>query len=159
MSLKQRFEKVFPTNLSKDNFKNLSKRDIISELHGRNLHFTVTSNKKNLKYILDEELHDGIQRLQALMCTKSFDYFDSLNLADYEILVNEPLHDISNHIKNLQKEIQLHLEKRLKPIVQHIIFDSFDSEVKNSGDHWKSLLVITRWFQKEFTNLSSNHNP
>ena len=79
-----------------------------------------------------------------MMCTKSFDYFDSFNLADYEILVNEPLRHISNHIKNLQKEIQLHLEKRLKPIVQQIIFDSFDSEVKNSGDHQKSLLVINR---------------
>ena len=82
------------------------------------------------------------------MCTKSFVYFNILNLADYEILVNEPLHDISNHIKNLQKEIRLHLEKRLKPIVQQIIFDSFDSEVKNSGDYRKILLAITRWFQK-----------
>ena len=52
LSLKQRVEKVFQKNLSKENFKhgkiylykNLSKRDIIRELHGRNLHFTVTSN-------------------------------------------------------------------------------------------------------------------
>ena len=82
------------------------------------------------------------------MCTKSFDYFDSSNSADYETLVNEPLRDISNHVKNLLKEIPLHLEKRLKPIVQQIIFDSFDSEVKNLCDHWESFLIITRWFQK-----------
>ena len=77
------------------------------------------------------------------MCTKAFVYFNSLNLAGYEILVNEPLHDISNHIKNLQKEIQLHLEKRLKPIVQQTTFDSFDTELKNSVDHRKILLAIT----------------
>ncbi|XP_047134481.1 uncharacterized protein LOC101239424 [Hydra vulgaris] len=155
LSLKQRVEKIFQTNLSKDNFKhgkiylykNLSKSDIISQLLGRNLQFKVNSNKKNLKSILDKELH-GIQRLPALMCTKSFDCFDSLNLAEYEILVNEPLHDVYNHIKNIQKEIPFHLEKRLKPIVQQIISDSFDSELKNSGDHRKSLLVITKWFQE-----------
>ncbi|XP_065661972.1 uncharacterized protein LOC136084831 [Hydra vulgaris] len=155
LSLKQRVEKIFQTNLSKDNFKSgkiylyksLSKSDIISELVGRNLHFTVTSNKKNLNNILVKELH-GIQRLPALMCTKSFECFDSSNLTDYEILVNEPLHDISNHIKNLQKEIPFHLEMRVKPIVQQIISDSFDSDLKNLGDHRKSLLVITKWFQE-----------
>ena len=33
---------------------------------------------------------------------------EKLNLSSYEILYTEPLHDISNHIKNLYQELPHH---------------------------------------------------
>ena len=56
-----------------------------------------------------------------------------LNLANYEILNNEPLHDISNHIKNIYAELPHHLSKSLKSLVEEIIQASFNNkEAKNS---------------------------
>ena len=53
----------------------------------------------------------------------------NLNLEQYELLVN----DISNHIKNIQKEIACHVGKQNKSLVDEIIHSSFNGkEAKNS---------------------------
>ena len=53
----------------------------------------------------------GIQRLSALLFYNPLTPLSDLNLTDYEILANEPLHDISNHIKNIQDEIPYHVPR------------------------------------------------
>ena len=54
------------------------------------------------------EMH-RIQRMPA-----PFASLDEINLSRYEILINEPLHDISNHFKNIQEELPHHIPKEEK---------------------------------------------
>ena len=78
----------------------------------------------------------GIQRMPALLSSPAFAQLDSIYLDKYRILVNEPLHDISNHIKNLQHEIPHHVPKEKKALVKDITTSSFNGkEAKNSADH------------------------
>ena len=43
----------------------------------------------------------GIQRMPPFLFPKPFAKLEDINLEKYEILINEPLDDISNHIKNI----------------------------------------------------------
>ena len=76
-------------------------------------------NRQSLQTSLNMEMH-GIQRMPALLFPKPFAKLDDINLERYEILINEPLHDISNHIKNIQQEIPYHLPKDKKSSVKEI---------------------------------------
>ena len=92
------------------------------------------------------EMH-GIQLMPALFLNTPFSSPDEINLSRYGILINEPLNDISNHIKNIQEELPHHVPKEKKMDVKNIIAQSFNGkEAKNSADHRKSLLIITDWF-------------
>ena len=88
----------------------MSKDELITELSGRNANFSCTESKKNLETKL-EEIMRGIQRLPALMYYNPQNDIHQINLETYEILFTEPLHDISNHIKNLYTELPYHIEK------------------------------------------------
>ena len=63
--------------------------------------------------VLKVEMH-GIQRLPSLLYTVPFKTLDEINLQHYEILANEPLHDVLNHIKNIQQEIPYYVDKVIK---------------------------------------------
>ena len=83
---------------------------------------------------------------------------DNIYLGQYEILVNERLHDISNHIKNLQHEILHHIPKDKKTLLKDIIKSSFKGkEAKNSADHRKSVLLIINWFLSNLKNHFSKN--
>ena len=113
--------------------------------------------KQSLQASLELEMH-GIQRMPALLLTAPFAQLDSIYLDKYEILVNEPLHDISNHIKNLQHEIPHHVPKGKKALVKDIITSSFNGkEAKNSANHRKSLLLMTNWFLSNMKNHFSTY--
>ena len=78
----------------------------------------------------------GIQRMPALLFSAPFAQLDSIYLDKYRILVNEALHDISNHIKNLQHEIPHHVPKKKTTLVKDIITSSINGkEAKYSADH------------------------
>ena len=49
-----------------------------------------------------------------LLFTVPFAELDNIYLDKYQILVNEPLHSIFNHIKNFQLEIPHHVPKEEK---------------------------------------------
>ena len=53
---------------------------------------------------------------------------NDLNLSYYEILPHEPLHDISNHIKNLFNELVHHIPKKMKETVSNTIQKSFNGK-------------------------------
>ena len=50
---------------------------------------------------------------------------DQIDLSRYKILINEPLHDILNHIKNIQEKLSHHVHKDNKIHVKNIIASSF----------------------------------
>ena len=88
----------------------------------------------------------GIQRLPALLFGQSNFNLQSLYLNSYEILTQEPLHDFMNYIKNLHKELPLHLPKEKKEKLRDIVNSSFNAkEAKNSSDYRKSLLYASTW--------------
>ena len=49
------------------------------------------------------EMH-GIQQVPALYFNTLFTSADHINLSRYKILINEPLHDILCHVKNIQEQ-------------------------------------------------------
>ena len=153
LSLQDRINKIH-TSLSSQNrlkkkvvkiYDNLDLADLIDEHQQRNIP-TKTITKQYLRTSLNMEMH-GIQRMPALFFNTPFASPDAINLSRYEILINEPLHDTSNHIKNIQEELPHHVPKEKKMDVKNIIAQSFNGkEAKNSADHRKSLLIITNWF-------------
>ena len=160
INLYERISKIHSTKSSKEQLKNntivkiyhhLDLPALIDEHQQRNIK-TSSLTKQSLQASLELEMH-GIQRMPALLFTAPFAQLDSIYLDKYEILVNEPLHDISNHIKNLQHEIPHHVPKEKKALVKDIITSSFNGkEAKNSADHRKSLLLMTNWFLSNMKN-------
>ena len=86
------------------------------------------------------------------MYNNPLDTLESLNLSKYEFLFTEPLHDISNHIKNLYQEIPYHVPKNKKKDVRQILGIPFNgTDAKNSSDYRKSLLTVAKWFSDNLT--------
>ena len=160
INLSDRISKIHATASSKERLKNntivklyhhLDLPALIDEHQQQNIK-TSSLTKQSLQASLDFEMH-GIQQMPALLLTAPFSQLDNIYLDQCEILVNEPLHDISNHIKNLQHEIPHHVPKDKKALVKDIITSSFNGkEAKNSADHRKSLLLITNWFLSNMKN-------
>ena len=75
---------------------------------------------KDLRILLDKEIH-GIQRLIALLFQNPEKNLKELYLSDYEVLNNEPLHDVSHHIEHLYEELPHHTPKDFKKSLKEII--------------------------------------
>ena len=87
-----------------------------------------------LKKLLEKNLH-SMQRLPALMYNHPTSKLSDLNLANYEILCHEPLHDISNHKKSLYNELFHHVSNNIQYRFKQIIQNSFNGkEAKNASD-------------------------
>ena len=56
----------------------------------------------------------GIQRLPAVLFNNHALALKDINLENYEILKNEPLHDVSNKIKYLYEEMPNHVPKDMR---------------------------------------------
>ena len=83
----------------------------------------------------------------ALYFKTPFASSEQINLSRYKILINEPLHNILNHTKNIQEELSHHVPKENNLHVKNFIATSFSGKGgQNSADHKKSLLIITHWF-------------
>ena len=156
LSLQDRINIVRATSISKNKinrkevnlYKNLKKHELVQELHERNISFTCTSNQKELQDLLNKQMHD-IKRLPSLLYNNPNADLKELNLEQYEILNNEPLHDISHHTQNLYEEIPLHLPKHHKESLKEIIKKSFnEKEAKNSSDYRDSLITVCIWLIK-----------
>ena len=126
-------------------YENLKRHEIANELHQRNVKQYHKMTHDQLKKLLEKNLH-GMQRLPALMYDHPTFNLSDLNLADYEILCHEPLHDISNHIKNLYNELVHHVPNNIQDSFKQIIQNSFNGkEAKNGSDYRKSLLLVGNW--------------
>ena len=87
----------------------MSLPEIIDERQQRKIQ-SLSLNKQSLQTSLDMEMH-GIQGMLVFLFPKSFAKLEDINLDKYEILINEPLHDISNHIKNIQQQIRYYVHR------------------------------------------------
>ena len=155
-SMQDRINKIKLSVSSKDKLKsgttklysNLDKIDIADELHQRKIKFRITQPVKELKEKLLEEMH-GIQRLPALMFYHPFHSLSDLNIDRYEVLKSEPLHDITNHIKNLYSELPFHFNiNQRKEFINFIEASYNGKEAKNGSDHRESLLLVCIWLQQ-----------
>ena len=85
-------------------YENLKRHEIANELHQLNVKQYHAMTHDQFKILLEKNLH-AMQRLPALMYDHPTFNLSDLNLIDYETLCHEPLHDISNHTKNLYNEL------------------------------------------------------
>ena len=128
MSLQDRIKKVKSTTMSQIKlqkqqlklYNRLSKTEIIDELDQRAVKFISTLTKKDLMDILSYEMH-GIQRLPPLHYDYPNHSMEEMSLSHYEILPNEPLHEVSNYIKNIYQERPSHLTNNEKKIAIEVI--------------------------------------
>ena len=132
-------------------YDNLKRNDVVTELSERNIYHSSKAPLKELSDLLTSTMH-GIQRLPSLLFYNATKSLADMNLDRYEILNNEPLHDVSNHIKNIYSELPNHLDKEKKKMLLETISLSFNKEVRNSADHRKSLLIVTNWCQQNLKN-------
>ena len=160
ISIQDRLDKIFCSNSTVNRMKTrnthyftgLHKADIISELHQRSVKFSVNQDLPVLKELLACEVH-GIQSVPALMFSYPNSTLEERNLQMYEALGTEPLHDISNHVKNLYEEIPFKFEKETKKSIVNIINVSFkNKQVRNSADHRESLLTVCKYLQENHPN-------
>ena len=103
-------------------YENLKGHEIAHELHQRKLKQYHSMTHDQLKKLLEKNLH-SMQRLPALMYNHPTSDLSDLNLVNYDILCHVPLHEISNHIKNLYNELFHHvsnnIQDRFKQIIQN----------------------------------------
>ena len=66
--------------------------------------------KQYLRASLNMGMH-GIQQMPVLNFKTPFIEADQINLSRYKILINEPLHDLSNHTNTIQEELSHHVPK------------------------------------------------
>ncbi|XP_062602067.1 uncharacterized protein LOC134263700, partial [Saccostrea cucullata] len=104
--------KNFNITTNPNPFAHLKVQQIIDELDERRLDILDT-RKESVSKQLAEHL-EGIQRPPALFCTsmESQNPGKDLNLQKYEVLMCEPLHDISNMVTNLIAELPYHLSNK-----------------------------------------------
>jgi len=127
-------------------YDNLKKDEVVNELHQRGVKFSCDEQSKDLHALLVAEMH-GIQRVPALFILNPLLDITKSPLHRYEIMFTEPLHDISNHIKNFYQELPLQVQKTEKKTILDVITMSFNGkELKNSSDYRRSLMIVTKWF-------------
>ena len=125
---------------------------MVQELRETKISFTCMSSTKDLQMLLDKEMH-GIQRLPDLLLQNPEKNLEELDLSDYEVQNNEPLHDVSHDIQHLYKELPHHAPKDFKKSLKEIIQNSFNGkEAKNSSNYRDSLVVVCFWLIKHYPN-------
>ena len=110
LSLQDRMNKTHTFLSSQNYFRkkvvkiygNLDLADLIDEHQQSNIQ-TKKTIKQYVRTSANIEMH-GIQRMPALSFNTSFASSGKINLSRYKILINASFHDVSNHIKNIQKE-------------------------------------------------------
>ena len=123
----------------------LSKTEVVEELRQCSIKFTCQSTTKELQGLLNCEMH-GIQRLPAVLFNDHVLTLKDINLENYEILKNKPLHDVSNQIKNLYEEMPNHVPKDMRSFFKQIITASYNGkEAKKGADHRESLVYVCKW--------------
>ena len=126
---------------------NISKPDLVGELHERNVSFRMDEKKDSLMQKLESEL-SGIHHVPALLFGSSELDLSTLGLDTYEVLPVEPLHTIAGHTKNLYVEIPFHLGKEERKIFEKAAAASFGGkEVKRGCDYRKSLVDLVLFLE------------
>ena len=88
----------------------------------------------------------GIQMLLAVPFNNNALTLTNINLENYAILENEPLHNVSNQIKNLHEKMPNHVPKYMRSSFKQIITASYNGkEAKKGADRRESLVQVCKW--------------
>ena len=121
-------------------FQQMTKDDLIKECRGRNLP-TDGLLKPSLYSQLREELK-GIQRVPALCFPSQTSSLQDLNLAQYEVVPVEPLHDLKEHINNFLKELPKHLTNEEKCLFEEAVEAVISTKEKLRGSDYRLCCVV-----------------
>ena len=121
-------------------FQNMSKDELIRECKSRNLP-TEGLLKPALQSHLREELK-GVQRVPALCFPNQRASMKDLNLAQYEVVPMEPLHDIKEHINNILKELPKHLTNEEKTLFEEAIEAVLSTKEKLRGSDYRLCCIV-----------------
>ena len=125
----------------------LSRAQLEKELGARGIYEGRT--KKYLEHLLAEKMHE-IQRLPALLVNNPQTPLKDLCLNQYEILLVEPLHDISHHIENVLIELPHHLNSKEKKIIEETVTTCMQGKDNKRGcDHRLALIQTTAYLQQK----------
>ena len=115
-------------------YSNLDKVDFIEELHQRKIKFFQNQTKGSLEKLLVKEMQCG----PALLF-----YNDDMEIIrSYEVLANEPMHDIDGHLRNLIEELTYHLNKEEKQLFHGLVPVVLNKESKRAVDYRKSVIYL-----------------
>ena len=155
MSFEERRDKVMETERSRKKakvnqetklFTKLDRPDLILELHQRSKNkFNASTRTKDLQLFLDQTMH-GIQRVPAFLFNSPDKKLEDVCLESYELLLCEPLHDLSHHIQNLFEEVPAHIEDPKKR-------NDFKS-VKNACFQKVEMLIIEQVSSSLFNSVA-----
>ncbi len=118
-------------------FDKLLLSDLKVELTTRGID-TSNLQKPQMQERLKDELK-GAQRVPSLLVTNPTQSLKNVNLANYEILDCEPLHDIKGHLTNLIQEIPYLLSPTNKELVLRIIQSTIKET--SSGVHLRVAVI------------------
>ena len=121
-------------------FQHMTKDDLIKECRGRNLP-TDGLLKPSLYSQLREELKD-IQRVLALCFPHQTFSLRDLNLAQYEVVPMQPLHDLKEHINNLLKKLPKHLTNEEKVLFEEAVEAVISTKEKLRGSDYQLCCVV-----------------
>ena len=67
--------------------------------------------------------------------------FLDINISSYECLLREPLHCITNHIKNLYEDLPYQLNKQEKKLFEDAVVVSFSGKECKRGSYYRLRLI------------------
>ena len=135
------FRGVFGNNKDCKPYGNLTKHElhVVRQLAKRNLN--TLGKKEELIKRLQREL-GGLQRVLTLLFSTEATSMTAIGLPEYEMALCEPLHNYSNHIKNLLEEIPSHLPKESKDVLLATIAAIFQSKRLCACDYRDAAVVL-----------------
>ena len=133
-------------------FDKLCKADLELELMSRQLWTLNMKTCKDLQASLTAELK-GVQRVPTPLFANPLATLEELNLQLYELLLCEPLHDVSKHIENLYIELPHHMkEGDAKLLNEALEATIYAKEVKRGSDFRLSLLKICSYLDGKISD-------
>ena len=63
-------------------------------------------------------------------------------IRSYDVLANEPMHDIAGHLRDLIEELPYHLNKEEKELLQGLVSVVLNKELKMAVDYRKSVIYL-----------------
>ena len=100
----------------------------------------ISSSKNDFEAILFNTLR-GIHRVPSVFFSQPLATFLVINIASYKCLPCEPFHCITNHIKNLYKELPYHLNKNEKKLFEDAVVASFSGKECARGSDYRLSLI------------------
>ncbi|XP_057308110.1 uncharacterized protein LOC130645997 [Hydractinia symbiolongicarpus] len=150
VSLEQRRKKVISGPAGQQQkavspFQQLNVEKLGLEVNYRNLDRDLPVHqklhKKDLEQLLKNHL-TGIIRVPALCFGNEHSTMESLNLANYEVMPIEPLHDCKGHIKNLWDVLHEVLTPQENKIFQQSLDATYGSKDKVRGSDYRLSSIV-----------------